>query len=120
VPLKELNSVQSENGKKDCSKKSGRLQIERKNSGISKKQQALQTFNVFPENVASESEAERPVVVKVASHGQLWARNQVRCAQPQSFEHHHDMDVASTTASFAQFQSMSLGFTLSKPSERYA
>jgi hypothetical protein len=94
VPLKELNSVQPENGKKDCSKKSGRLQIERKKSGISKKQQALQTFNVFPENVASESEAERPVVVKVASHGELWARNQVRCAQPQSFEHHHDMDVA--------------------------
>ncbi|CAK9220090.1 unnamed protein product [Sphagnum troendelagicum] len=30
VPLKELNSVQPENGKKDCSKKSGRLQIERK------------------------------------------------------------------------------------------
>ncbi len=94
MPLKELNGVQPENGKKDSSKKSGRLQIERKKSGISKKQQALQTFNIFPENVASESEAERPVVVKVASHGQLWARNQVRCAQPQSFEHPHDMDVA--------------------------
>jgi len=94
VPLKELNGVQPENGKKDCSKKSGRLQTERKKSGISKKQQALQTFNVFPENVASESGAERPIVVKVASHGQIWARNQVRCAQPQSFEHHHDMDVA--------------------------
>jgi hypothetical protein len=93
VPLKELNSVQSKNGKNDCSKKSGRLQIERKKSGISKKQHALQTFNVFPENVASESEVERPVVVMVASHGQLLARNQVRCAQLQSFEHHHDMDV---------------------------
>jgi len=38
VPFKELNSVQPENGKKDCSKKNGRLQIERKKSGISKKQ----------------------------------------------------------------------------------
>jgi hypothetical protein len=94
VPLKELNSVQSENGKNDYSKKSGKLQIERKKSGISKKQHALQTFNVFPKNVASELEVERPVVVMVASHGQLWAKNQVRCVQPQSFEHHHDMDVA--------------------------
>jgi len=94
VPLKKLNTVQPENGKNDCSKKNGSLQIERKKSGISKKQQALQTFNVFPENVASESEAERPIVVMVASHGQLWAINQGKCVQPQSVEHHHDMDVA--------------------------
>ncbi len=86
--------MQPENGKNDCNKKSGRLQIERKKSGISKKQHALQTFNVFPENVANELEAEKHVVVMVASHGQLWAINQIRCAQPQSFEHHHDMDVA--------------------------
>jgi hypothetical protein len=38
VPLKELNSVPLENGKNDCNKKSGKLQIERKKSGISKKQ----------------------------------------------------------------------------------